>query len=143
MMTESKASGEPESRRERGLRGVRGAVQISRDSEEAILAGAEQLLRALVEANGIDEEDVVSVFFSTTADLTATYPAQAARRLGWLQAALFGTQEQFVQGALPRVIRVLIHWQTTRKLADIHHVYMGETIALRPDLALNKKEVRT
>ena len=83
---------------ENRLRGVRGAVQIAHDTEEAILAGAEELLRALAAANGIREEDVASVFFSTTADLTAVYPAQAARRLGWWQVALFGMQEQSIQG---------------------------------------------
>lgn len=153
VMAENNASGEPEVRGEpevsgepevrRGLRGVRGAVQVDRDDAEAILTGAEELLRALVEANGIMEEDVASVFFSTTADLTAAYPAQAARRLGWRQVALFGMQEQSIQGAMPRVIRVLIHWHTTKKLADIEHVYLGETSALRPDLVMIKKEVRT
>ena len=138
---ENRRRDEPEV--QRGLRGVRGAVQIAHDTEEAILAGAEELLRALVAANGIREEDVASVFFSTTADLTTAYPAQAARRLGWRRVALFGMQEQSIQGELPRVIRVLIHWQTEKGLADIHHVYLGETIALRPDLVMNKKEVRT
>ena len=86
-------------RDERGVRGVRGAVQIACDDEAAILAGAEELLCALIAANGIREEDVASVFFSTTADLTAAYPAGAARRMGWRQVALFGAQEQAVRGA--------------------------------------------
>lgn len=135
--------GEPEIRRARGLRGVRGAVQVARDASEAILAATEALLRALVEANGISEEDVVSVLFSATADLTTAYPAKAARRLGWRDVALFGTQEQSVRGELPRVIRVLIHWQTEKGLAEIHHVYLGATTALRPDLKNDEKEVRT
>lgn len=128
------AMAEREVRSELGVRGVRGAVQIKHDTEAAILAGAEELLRALVDANGICEEDVVSVFFSTTVDLTAAYPAQVARRLGWRQVALFGAQEQVVRGAMPRVIRVLIHWQTEKDLSDINHVYLGKAIALRPDL---------
>ena len=127
-------------RDERGVRGVRGAVQIACDDEVAILAGAEELLCALIAANGIREEDVASVFFSTTADLTAAYPAGAARRMGWRQVALFGAQEQAVRGALPRVIRILIHWQTTRALAEIQHVYLGEAAALRPDLAMKEEE---
>ena len=122
------------------MRGVRGAVQIDRDDEAVILAGAEELLRALIAANDICEEEVASVFFSTTVDLTAAYPAGAARRLGWRRVALFGAQEQAVRGALPRVIRILIHWQTTRTLAEIQHVYLGEAAALRPDLATKEEE---
>ena len=124
----------------RSVRGVRGAIQIACDDEAAILAGAGELLCALIAANGIREEDVASVFFSTTADLTAAYPAGAARRMGWRQVALFGAQEQAVRGALPRVIRVLIHWQTARTLAEIQHVYLGEAAALRPDLAMKEEE---
>ena len=124
----------------RSVRGVRGAIQIACDDEAAILAGAEELLRALIAANGIREDNVASVFFSTTADLTAAYPAGAARRLGWRRVALFGAQEQAVRGALPRVIRILIHWQTTRALAEIQHVYLGEAAALRPDLAMKEEE---
>ena len=122
------------------MRGVRGAIQVARNDEAVILAGAEELLRALIAANGICEEEVASVFFSTTADLTAAYPAGAARRLGWRRVALFGAQEQAVRGALPRVIRILIHWQTTRTLAEIQHVYLGEAAALRPDLATKEGE---
>ena len=124
----------------RSVRGVRGAIQIACDDEAAILAGAEELLRALIAANGIREDNVASVFFSTTADLTAAYPAGAARGLGWRRVALFGAQEQAVRGALPRVIRILIHWQTTRALAEIQHVYLGEAAALRPDLAMKEEE---
>lgn len=144
--------GEAELRGERGgdrvermrpelrLRGVRGAVQIERDDAAAILSGAAELLQDLVAANGIREEDVVSVFFSTTADLTAAYPAQAARQLGWHRVALFGAQEQTVAGALPRVIRVLIHWQTARALDEIQHVYLGEAARLRPDREQKEEE---
>lgn len=142
-MAEADIQHKPEAQSERGIRGVRGAIQIDCNEEEAIVAGAEELLQAMITANEICEEDVVSVFFSTTTDLTAAFPAKAARRLGWWQVALFGTQEQAVQGSLPRVIRILIHWWTARKLADVEHVYLGEATALRPDRVLINKEERT
>ena len=68
----------------------------------------------LIEANGIDEDDVASVIFTTTPDLTAAYPAKAARDMGWTQVALMGCQEMDVPGGLPRCIRVLIHWNTPK-----------------------------
>ncbi len=123
------------------LRGVRGAIQVGEDDAAAIIDATEELLRTLIAANGIQENEVTSIFFSATADLRAAYPAQAARRLGWRQVALFGTQEQSVDDALPRVVRILIHWQTTRSLTQIQHVYLGEAATLRPDLVAEEEEL--
>jgi chorismate mutase len=98
-------------------------------------------MRALIETNGIEEDDVASVFFTTTPDLNAAFPAKAARDLGWHRTALMGAQEMDAPDGIPMCIRVLIHWNTDRKLDDIKHVYMRGALALRPDLYPDNKIV--
>jgi chorismate mutase len=93
------------------------------------------MLIRLIEANDLRPEDIASAIFSTTADLTAEFPAVAARELGWLDTALFCTHEMAVPGSLPRCIRVLIHWNTTRRADEIVHVYIREASTLRPERA--------
>ncbi len=115
-------------------RGVRGAITVDEDNAESIIAAAVDLLRAVIGANEIQEADVASVFFTTTPDLTAAYPAAAARQLGWHQVALMGAQEMDNPNGLPRMLRVLIHWNTEKALGDIVHVYMRGAEKLRPDL---------
>jgi chorismate mutase len=107
---------------------------VESNSAGAILAATRRLLARMVEANGIDIADVASAFFTATPDLTAAFPAQAARELGWSQVALLDAQEIPVPGALPRCVRVLVHWNTSTPQAGIRHVYLGESARLRPDL---------
>lgn len=114
-------------------RGVRGATTCAEDSEEAILAATRELLYTMIRANGIKADDVASAHFTTTVDLRATYPAHAARQLGWYDVALLCGHEMDVPGSLPRCIRILIHWNTTLQPAEIKHVYLHEAQALRPD----------
>lgn len=114
-------------------RGVRGATTCSEDSEEAILAATRELLYTMIRANDIRPEDVASAHFTTTLDLKATYPALAARQLGWFDVALLCGHEMDVPGGLSRCIRILIHWNTTTPLQDIKHVYLHEAQSLRPD----------
>lgn len=115
-------------------RGVRGAITVEEDKAELIIAAAVDLLKAVIEANGIQEQDVASVFFTTTPDLSMAYPAAAARQLGWHQVALMGAQEMDNPNGLPRMLRVLIHWNTDKGLSEIVHVYMRGAEKLRPDL---------
>lgn len=117
------------------LRGVRGAITADADSAEAIWAAARELLAEMIAVNNIREDDVASVIFTTTPDLTAAYPARAARDLGWTCTALMGMQEMAVPNSLERCIRVLIHWNTTRGLDDVRHVFLRGAAALRPDLS--------
>ena len=116
------------------MRGVRGAITVEEDSAEAIWSGTRELMAAIIEANGIDEADVASVIFTTTPDLTAAYPARAARELGWQQTALMGMQEIAVPGGLERCIRVLIHWNTTKSIDELQHIFLRGAVVLRPDL---------
>mgnify|MGYP003619220311 CR=1 FL=1 len=114
-------------------RGVRGAITVRNDDQDEILEATRELLLALVRANDMRVEAIASVYFTTTPDLTATYPAYAARQLGWFDAALLCGHEMAVPGGLPRVVRVLIHWNTTKTAPEIAHVYLREAKALRPD----------
>ncbi len=121
------------------LRGVRGATMVKENTREAILAATREVLLKLVEANGMQVDDIASVFFSTTRDLNADYPAIAARQLGWTDTALMCAHEMDVPHGLPRIVRVLVHWNTTRRADEIVHVYINGAEALRPD---RKREVR-
>jgi chorismate mutase len=114
-------------------RGIRGATTVTDNTSEAILEATRDLLLQIVERNGIEQEDVTSVWFTTTVDLTAEYPALAARQLGWHDAALMCGHEMVVPGALQKCIRILIHWNTTRSMSEIQHVYIRGAVNLRPD----------
>ncbi|MCU0510941.1 MAG: chorismate mutase [Anaerolineae bacterium] len=116
------------------LRGVRGAITVEEDTVAAILEATTFMLQTLMTANQIQEEDVASVLFTTTPDLTACYPAKAARDLGWKQVALMGFQEMHVPGGLPLCVRVLIHWNTPRPQQEVTHAFLRGAAVLRPDL---------
>ncbi|HSH01221.1 MAG TPA: chorismate mutase [Anaerolineae bacterium] len=114
-------------------RGVRGATTVEENSREAILGAAHELLAALVRANEMQADHVASVYFTTTPDLTAVYPAVAARQMGWTDVALLCGQEMLVPDSLSMCLRVLIHWNTWRAPSEVHHVYLRGAKVLRPD----------
>ena len=115
------------------LRGLRGATTATANTGEAILAATVELLRALQDANGFSPEDVESAIFTSSPDLTAQYPARAARRLGWLDVPLLGTAEVAVPDGLPRCIRVLLHFYTSKPQRELKHMYLRDAAKLRPD----------
>jgi chorismate mutase len=114
-------------------RGIRGATVVAENTREAILAGTRELLQHMIDANDIDPEDVASATFTTTPDLNAEFPAVAARQLGWYDQALLCGHEMAVPGALGNCIRILIHWNTTKKPQEINHIYLNGAESLRPD----------
>lgn len=116
-------------------RGVRGATTVAANTREAIAEATQELLKAIIEMNGIDEDDVASVLFTTSPDLTAAYPASFAREVGWTRTALMGFQEMDVPGGLGFCLRILVHWNTEKGLDDIVHVYLRGATKLRPDLS--------
>ncbi len=117
------------------IRGIRGAITVTADQADLILSATRELLEAILSANpGMQPEDVASVIFTVTADLSATFPAQAARDMGWSQVPMLCAREIPVPGSLPRVIRVLVHWNTDRHQREINHIYLREAVRLRPDL---------
>jgi len=116
------------------MRGIRGATRAAADTPEAILTATRELLECMLAANALDLDDVVSIFFSATPDLTSTFPAGAARDLGWTDIPLMCMTEIAVRGALGHCIRVLMHVETTLPREAIVHVYQGGAESLRPDL---------
>jgi len=121
------------------FRGVRGAITVEENSAEAIWSATTELLRDIIEANGIEEDDVASVIFTCTTDLNAAYPAKAARDMGWRQVALMGVVEMDVPVGVSNCIRVLIHWNTSKALHEIRHIFLRGAVVLRPDLTATKE----
>lgn len=115
------------------LRAVRGAITVDVDDAEAIRAATGEMLAALVERNGLDHDDMVSMFFTLTPDLRADFPAVAARAMGLSHVPLLCAVEIDVPGAMPRCIRVMVHCHMPAD-RPVRHVYLGEARALRPDL---------
>ncbi len=117
------------------VRGVRGATSVPADTREGILDATRELLREVLRANKIEKfDDIVSIVFTTTPDLVATFPAEAARELGMHLVPLLCASEIAVPGRLPRCVRLLMHLNTETHPKDIVHVYLREAKALRPDI---------
>jgi chorismate mutase len=117
------------------VRAVRGAVQVDADERHLVLKATTELVTALFAANGLAADDVISIVFTATPDLTSEFPALAARELGLTDTPLLCTSEIAVPGALPRVVRILAHVETMRTKPEIQHVYLGGATALRRDIA--------
>ena len=117
------------------IRGIRGATTVAADEPDLILQATRELLEAILDANsGMKPEEVGSALFTVTDDLASTFPAQAAREMGWGLVPMLCAREIPVPQSLPRVIRVLVHWNTETPQSAITHVYLHEAVILRPDL---------
>lgn len=117
------------------VRGVRGATTVTADEPEMILAATRELLTVMLEQNEITDYGVISsVFFTTTPDLTSTFPAEGARDLGMTMVPLLCFQEIPVPNTLPRCVRVMMLVHTCNDQAAMKHVYLREARSLRPDL---------
>jgi chorismate mutase len=116
------------------VRAVRGAIQVQSDDRQAILDGASELVQEVMRRNHIVADDLISILFTATPDLTAEFPAYAARQLGLTDVPLMCASEIAVPGALPRTLRLLAHVDTELARSDLRHVYLGGAAALRTDL---------
>lgn len=112
---------------------ARGAVQAAANDRDAILDATEELMRELIDRNGLEPEEMVSCMFTTTDDLDAEFPAAAARRIGLDAVPLMCSREIPVPGSMPRVIRVMLHFYAAPE-HETAHVYLGEAQKLRTDL---------
>lgn len=115
------------------LRALRGAITVDANDADTILDATEELVRAVLDQNALDPEQLVSCIFTCTNDLNAEFPAVAARRMGLSSVPLLCAREIDVPGALPRVIRLLMHCYTDGS-QPARHVYLREAVALRKDL---------
>lgn len=118
------------------VRGIRGATSVDKNDAQEILSATRELLHDLLKSNDIEEfDEIVSAIFTTSPDLTKTFPAEAARAMGMKQVPLLCASEIAVPGSLPLCIRVLLHINTEKKQSEITHVYLREAKRLRPDVA--------
>lgn len=116
------------------VRAIRGAIQIEADDRDAILNGTSELVGEVLHRNGIDPMDLISIIFTASPDLTAEFPAYAARLMGLSDVPLLCTTEIAVPGSMPRVLRLLALVESDRHRSEIRHVYLGGAATLRTDL---------
>ncbi|HIE16784.1 MAG TPA: chorismate mutase [Dehalococcoidia bacterium] len=114
-------------------RGIRGAITVPENTGEAIIAASKELLWKMIEANEVKADEVACIFFTTTCDLNAAFPAVAARQLGWGQVPLLCGHEMDVPGGLVRCLRILLLFNTDKKNEDIVHVYLGGAEVLKAE----------
>ena len=119
----------------RRLRALRGATTVDRDDAAPLLAATAELLRAMLDRNGLHVAEVVSIIVTTTRDLSSADPARATRDLGWPLVPVLSMSEIGVPTGLPRCIRVLMHVDVPRAHSAPRPVYLRDATALRPDLA--------
>lgn len=117
------------------VRAVRGAIQLDEDEREHLLAGVRELITAVLDANDLLVDDLISVLFTATPDLHSEFPALAARELGIVDVPLMCATEIDVANAMPRVVRLMAHVETDRPRARIQHVYLRGATSLRKDIA--------
>jgi len=116
------------------VRAIRGATTVDADTVEDITERVVTLLGTIMERNGLVEEDIISILFTATEDIVATFPATAARSIGLGAVPLICARELAVEGSTPHCIRVMLHVESDRSRADIHHVYLEGARGLRDDL---------
>ena len=116
------------------VRGVRGSTSCSKDTPEQITEATQELLAAMMERNALEHDDVISIVFTTTTDLTSAFPATGARGIGFGDIPLLCASEIDVPNSKQHCIRVLMHIYTTRARADVRHVYLRDAQSLRDDL---------
>ena len=117
------------------IRGIRGATTATANTSEEIIEATQELLTALLSANELPLEDIASAFWTTTPDLTAEWPALAARQMGFADVPQMNAHEMSVPGQLMMTIRVLMHVNTEKSQREVRHVYLRDAIRLRPEYA--------
>jgi chorismate mutase len=117
------------------VRAVRGAVQVAGNDRAEILASTAELVTEVMNRNDLSTDDVISVIFTATPDLTAEFPALAARKLGFQEVPRLCAAEIGVPGAMPHVVRLMMHVETAKPRAALQHVYLHGATALRLDIA--------
>jgi chorismate mutase len=116
------------------VRGLRGATTVDADTPEQISERVQALLLRMLERNGVDKDDVISILFTATDDIRSVFPATAARGIGFGDVPLICARELDITGGTARCIRVLMHLTTTKARAELHHIYLEGAKGLRDDL---------
>jgi chorismate mutase len=113
---------------------LRGAISLEDDTTAELDTHVQRLLREMLERNGVGHDDIISIWFTATADVTSGFPATSARAMGLGDVPLLCARELEVAGGMPKVVRVLMHVHTDRDRADLRHVYLDRARSLRDDL---------
>lgn len=117
------------------VRAIRGATQVAANTAEAIAAGTQELISEIIKSNGLETADIISILFTASADLNASFPAAAVRSLGLTDTPLICAVEIDVPGALERTIRVMAHVESPLPKEEIAHIYLHGAKSLRSDIA--------
>ncbi len=123
------------------VRAVRGATTVAEDTPEQITPRVQELLTEIMRRNGLELDSVISVIFTTTADVVSMFPASAARGIGFGAVPLLCASEIPVPGSMARCVRVLLHVSTERSLDQVRHVYLHGAEVLRDDLPLGDDDL--
>ncbi len=116
------------------VRALRGATTVESDEADQVRARTVALLQEIVDRNGIDHDDIISVLFTATDDIHSIFPAAAARDIGFGDIPLICARELDIVGATPLCIRVLMHLNTSLSRSELRHVYLEGASGLRDDL---------
>ena len=116
------------------VRAARGAIVVAEDTAASMHGSTGRLLASLLERNGVDHDDLISILFTVTDDLRSAFPAEAARQMGMGDVPLLCAREIPVAGAMPSVVRVLMHFHSELALHEVTHVYLDGAEKLRDDL---------
>ena len=116
------------------VRAVRGATQLEVDERDHLLQRTSEMVQMMLESNDLDADQLISVIFTATPDLTSEFPAYAARLIGITDVPLLCAGELDIEGAMPRVVRLLAHVDTDLSRSQVQHVYLHGARALRTDL---------
>ena len=117
------------------VRAIRGAIQLDTDERSHLLKSTAELVTKVLHENNLSQADLISIFFTATPDVTSEFPALAARELGLGDVPLMCSVEMDVRGAMPRVIRLMMHAETGLNRSEIQHIYLRGAANLRTDLA--------
>ena len=116
------------------VRALRGATTVDADTPEQVHERVGALVNEMLDRNAVDKDDLISVIFTATDDVTSMFPAAAARAVGLGDVPLLCARELAILGGTERCIRVLMHLTTERSRADLRHVYLAGAEGLRDDL---------
>jgi chorismate mutase len=116
------------------VRAVRGATTVEHDTRDEVIARTQELVAAILERNGIEDEDMVSILFTATDDIRSAFPAEAAREAGLTRVPLMCARELAIEGGIERCIRIMLHVYTTLGSDELRHPYLHRARQLRTDL---------
>lgn len=116
------------------VRAIRGATTVETDTRESVIARTQELVHAVVERNGLEQDDIISILFTATEDIRSAFPAEAAREAGFTLVPLMCARELDIEDGIERCIRIMMHVTTERAAEDLRHPYLHGARQLRTDL---------